>query len=103
MAAARERAGRDRETRVALITRTWNYLLQADVERAKIALREYVFANTGIAAFARGAKISPRRLARALEPGAGPHVKELCGVLGYIRTKEGLEFTVRIKRGGTMP
>lgn len=64
-------------------------------------MREYVLAATGAVAFARGPKISVRKLARILEPGARLHVKEICGVLGYIRTKEGLELTLRIRRAET--
>lgn len=103
MAAQRERADRDQGPPVDVFAQAWNYLLQADVERAKKFLRDYVFARTGIAAFARGTKISPRKLTRMLEPGAGVPLKELCEVLGYIRTKEGLAFTSSLVRTRTKP
>jgi hypothetical protein len=102
-AAKRGRADRDQEARTGVFAQAWNYLLQADVESAKKFIRDYVFASTGIAAFARGTKISPRKLTRMLKPGAGVRLKELCEVLGYIRTKEGLEFTLRLVRTRTKP
>jgi len=89
-----DRAARDPEFRIALLTEAVDLLLAGDVEIGKAILRDYVNATIGFPVLAQATGLSAKSLMRMLGPTGNPNARNLFGVIDALRKAEGLVLAV---------
>ena len=94
----RERAMRDPEFRIGLLTEAIECVLNDEVNVAKVLLRDYVNATVGFQELGVFTRKSPKSLMRMLSPGGNPSLKNISSLLASLKEHEGVEFHVRAAR-----
>lgn len=90
----KSRAERDPEFRAGLFREAIEALMSDDVETGKVLLRDYVNATVGFEALAVELDKSPKSLMRMLSDKGNPRADNLLGMLGHLKKREGVTFTL---------
>lgn len=94
----KERAMRDPEFRVGLLTEAIECVLNDEVNVAKALLRDYVDATVGFQELGVLTQKNPRSLMRMLSPRGNPSLKSISSLLASLKEHEGVKFHVRATR-----
>lgn len=89
------RAQRDPAFRRGLFQEAIEAFLSNDTETGKLLLRDYVNATVGFEKLGAELDKSPKSLMRMLSSQGNPRADNLFAVVGHLRKKEGLAFTMR--------
>ena len=89
------RAERDPAFRRGLFEEAIEAFLSNDTETGKLLLRDYVNATVGFEQLGEELHKSPKSLMRMLSAQGNPRADNLFAVVGHLREKEGVAFTMR--------
>jgi DNA-binding phage protein len=90
----KERAEKDSEFRVGLLTEAAECFVNGDMETGKTLLRDYVNATIGFAELANRLDKKPASLMRMLSAKGNPRADNLSLLLSSLRRHEGIELHV---------
>lgn len=93
-----ERARRDPEFRVGLLTEAVECVLNDEIDVAKELLRDYVNATIGFQELGILTKKDPKSLMRMLGPKGNPSLKNISSLLASLKKSEGVKFHVHALR-----
>lgn len=93
-----ERAKRDPEFRIGLLTEAIECLLNDEVSVAKVLLRDYVNATVGFQELGILTQKNPKSLMRMLSPRGNPSLKNISSLLAFLKEHEGVKLHVRVAR-----
>ncbi|QDU90127.1 hypothetical protein Pla175_35280 [Pirellulimonas nuda] len=93
-----ERARREPEFRVGLLTEAAECFLTGEVDAAKIMLRDYVNATLGFKALAAIVDKKPESLMRMLSEKGNPRANNLAQLISSLRSHEGVTLRVEALR-----
>ncbi len=93
-----ERARRDPEFRVGLLTEAIECVLNDEINVAKVLLRDYINATIGFQELGTLTKKDPRSLMRMLGPKGNPSLKNISSLLASLKKNEGIRFYVQALR-----
>lgn len=94
----KERAMKDPEFRVGLLTEAIECMLSDEIDVAKKLLRDYVNATIGFQELGTLTNKDPKSLMRMLGPKGNPSLKNISSLLASLKENEGLRFHVRALR-----
>ena len=94
----RERAIKDPEFRIGLLTEAVECVLNDEINVAKVLLRDYVDAAVGFQELGILMRKSPKSLMRMLSPGGNPSLKNFSSLLASLKEHEGVKLHVRASR-----
>ena len=89
-----ERAARDPEFRIGLLTEALESLVSGELEVAKILLRDYINATVGFDSVGKAIDKSPKSIMRMLGPNGNPNAKNLFEVTQYLQKQAGMTCRV---------
>ena len=89
-----DRAARDPEFRIALLTEAADLFLAGDVETGRCVLRDFVNATIGFPRLADATGISAKSLMRMLGPDGNPNARNLFSVFEALQKAERLTLSV---------
>ncbi len=92
--AVADRAARDPEFRIALLTEAADLFLSGDVETGRAVLRDFVNATIGFQRLADETGISAKSLMRMLGPDGNPNARNLFSVFEALQKAERLTLSV---------
>ncbi|MDK9694950.1 MAG: transcriptional regulator [Siculibacillus sp.] len=90
-----DRAARDPEFRVALLTEAADLFLSGDVDTGKAVLRDFINATIGFVRLSETTGISAKSLMRMLGPEGNPSIRNLSTVFEALQKAERLTLAVR--------
>lgn len=90
----KERAEKDVEFRVGLLTEAAECLINGDVETTKILLRDYINATIGFQELGRLTGKKPQSLMRMLSQNGNPRADNLGQMMSVLREHEGISLHV---------
>ena len=90
-----ERARRDPEFRVGLLTEAIECVLNDEIAVAKDLLRDYVNATIGFQELGTLTKKDPKSLMRMLGPKGNPSLKNISSLLASLKESEGVKLHVQ--------
>jgi hypothetical protein len=90
----KERAARDREFRIGLLTEAAECFLNGDVATGKTLLRDYVNATIGFQQLGRLVDRKPESLMRMLSAQGNPRADNLSELIASLRDYEGVHLHV---------
>ncbi len=93
-----ERARRDPEFRVGLLTEAIECVLNDEIDVAKELLRDYVNATIGFQELGTLTKKNPKSLMRMLGPKGNPSLKNISFLLTSLKEREGVKLHVQVLR-----
>ena len=93
-----ERARRDPEFRVGLLTEAIECVLNDEIAVAKDLLRDYVNATIGFQELGTLTKKDPKSLMRMLGPKGNPSLKNISSLLASLKESEGVKLHVQALR-----
>jgi DNA-binding phage protein len=93
-----ERAKRDADFRVGLLTEASECFLAGDTGTAKVLLRDYVNATLGFVELGRLVDKKPESLMRMLSAAGNPRAANLAQVLSSLQSHEGITLQVAASR-----
>ena len=91
----KDRAIRDPEFRIGLLTEAVECLLNDEINVAKVLLRDYVNATIGFQELGILTQKNPKSLVRMLSPGGNPSLKNISSLLASLKEHEGVKLHVR--------
>lgn len=94
----KERARRDPEFRVGLLTEAIECMLSDEIDVAKELLRDYINATIGFQELGTLTKKDPKSLMRMLGPKGNPSLKNISSLLASLKENEGVKFHVEAHR-----
>ena len=86
-----ERAKRDAEFRVGLLTEAVEHLAKGEADIAKLFLRDYIMATVGFDGLAKMTDKKPESLMRMLRPSGNPSLDNISKLLASLHKHEGIE------------
>ncbi len=93
-----ERAIRDPEFRVGLLTEAIECILNDEIDVARELLRDYVNATVGFQELGILTQKEPKSLMRMLGPRGNPSLKNISSLLASLKEHEGVELHVQAAR-----
>ena len=93
-----ERAKRDPEFRIGLLTEAIECVLNDEIDVAKDLLRDYVNATIGFQELGTLTRKDPKSLMRMLGPKGNPSLKNISFLLASLKESEGVKFHVQALR-----
>ena len=94
----KERAMRDPEFRIGLLTEAIECVLNDEINVAKVLLRDYVNATVGFQELGILTQKDPKSLMRMLSPRGNPSLKNISSLLASLKEHEGVKLHVRAAR-----
>ena len=94
----KERAMRDPEFRIGLLTEAIECVLNDEIDVAKVLLRDYVNATVGFQELGILTQRNPKSLMRMLSPRGNPSLKNISSLLASLKEHEGVKLHVRAAR-----
>jgi len=94
----KERAMRDPEFRIGLLTEAIECVLNDEIDVAKVLLRDYVNATVGFQELGILTQKNPKSLMRMLSPRGNPSLKNISSLLASLKEHEGVKLHVRAAR-----
>ena len=94
----KERAMRDPEFRIGLLTEAIECVLNDEINVAKVLLRDYVNATVGFQELGILTQKDPKSLMRMLSPRGNPSLKNISSLLVSLKEHEGVKLHVRAAR-----
>ena len=91
----KERARRDPEFRVGLLTEAIECMLSDEIDVAKELLRDYINATIGFQELGTLTKKDPKSLMRMLGPKGNPSLKNISLLLASLKESEGVKLHVQ--------
>ncbi len=89
-----ERAGRDPEFRVALLTEALNLLFDGDIATGRNILATYINGTLGYQSLGEKLGTHPKSLMRMLGPKGNPRANNLFAIIRELQLHEGVRFDV---------
>jgi DNA-binding phage protein len=90
----KERAKRDANFRVGLLTESVSAFFHGDVAVGKALLRDYVNATIGFEKLAADIGKNPKSLMRMLSDKGNPRIDNLFSILALLQKKEGVSLNI---------
>ena len=94
----KERATRDPEFRVGLLTEAVECVLNDEIDVAKVLLRDYVDVTVGFKELGILTRKNPKSLMRMLSPEGNPSLKNISSLFASLKEHEGVRLHVRAAR-----
>jgi DNA-binding phage protein len=94
----KERARKDPEFRVGLLTEAIECMLSDETDVAKKLLRNHIKAIIGFQELGTLTKKDPKNLMRMLGPKGNPSLKDISSLLAFLKENEGVKLHVEALR-----
>lgn len=91
----KDRATRDPEFRIGLLTEAIECVLNDEIDMAKVLLRDYVNATVGFQELGVLTQKTPKSLMRMLSPSGNPSLKNISSLLASLKEHEGVKLYVQ--------
>jgi len=91
----KERAAKDPDFRVGMLTEASECFLNGEVDVAKILIRDYVNATIGFQDLGKEINKDPKSLMRMLSDSGNPTAVNLSALIASLQKHEGVHFEVR--------